>query len=156
MMAYAHSKNDRGQRHDLVAHLRAVGLLTGDFAKAFGAQQAGYWLGLWHDVGKFDPKWQEYLLAAEAGRRLPTVDHKASGTLLVGENGLSTLALLIHGHPGGLRDPQAMRTWLAEKRASAGVAEALRLAHEAIPDLAPTSEVPIPQFAQVDLLSHEL
>lgn len=52
-MAFAHSKNEHGQRHDLVAHVRAVGHLTAQFAEPFGAQMAGYWLGLWDDVALF-------------------------------------------------------------------------------------------------------
>lgn len=68
-MAFAHSRNAAGVRHDLVAHLRAVGLLSAEFARAFGSNEVGYWIGLWHDVGKFDPRWQDYLLAARCRGR---------------------------------------------------------------------------------------
>jgi hypothetical protein len=66
-MAYAHSPNARGAWHDLVEHLRRVARLTADFAEPLGAREAGYWVGLWHDVGKFDPEWQRYLAECAAG-----------------------------------------------------------------------------------------
>ncbi len=54
-MAWAHSENDRGSRHDLVAHLTSVAELAAGFAAGFGAADLAYWAGLWHDVGKFHP-----------------------------------------------------------------------------------------------------
>jgi CRISPR-associated endonuclease Cas3-HD len=64
-MAYAHSANTAGQRHDLVEHLRAVAKLTAGFAEKLGAADAGPWLGLWHDLGKFHPEFQSYLEPCE-------------------------------------------------------------------------------------------
>ena len=64
---YAHSPNSQGEWHELVAHLRAVAALASQFATAFGAREAAYWLGLWHDVGKFHPEWQRYLRETHAG-----------------------------------------------------------------------------------------
>ena len=74
-MVYAHSRNALGERHGLVDHLIGVANRTAAFAEALDSRDAGYYLGLWHDIGKFDPKWQEYLLANEAGtmRRGPLV-----------------------------------------------------------------------------------
>ncbi len=114
-MASAHSANARGQRHDLVAHLRSVGLLTAQFAEKLGARDAGYWLGLWHDVGKFDPAWQAYLLACEAnpGSYHGRVDHKAAGTkLALDQARLGPLGLLIQGHHGGLKSVTSLRAYL--------------------------------------------
>jgi CRISPR-associated endonuclease/helicase Cas3 len=51
---------------DLVAHLRSVADLAGRFVSAFDASDLARFLGLWHDPGKFNPKFQEYLLACEA------------------------------------------------------------------------------------------
>lgn len=157
-MAWAHSKNSRGERHDLVSHLRAVGLLTGQFAKKFGAADEGYWLGLWHDLGKFDPKWQTYLLASEAdpagyhGR----VDHKAAGTLLAFDKGFGTLAMLIHGHHGGLRAPVDFGNWVKSKQADTGAAEASRLGHATISDLEPPGAIEPPLYAREGPRAHEL
>jgi CRISPR-associated endonuclease/helicase Cas3 len=148
-MAYAHSRNDRGERHDLVAHLRSVGQLAAGYARSFDAQEAAYWLGLWHDVGKFDPKWQEYLLACEADPRghHGRVDHKAAGTALALGQNLGHLALLIHGHHGGLRRRTDLRSWFDERRRGSGIEAALAAARVTIPDLEPKSEVSLPEFA---------
>ena len=64
-MICAHSLNAAGNRHELVAHLRAVAELAGEYARAFDGDQFGYYLGLWHDLGKFNPEFQAYLLACE-------------------------------------------------------------------------------------------
>jgi CRISPR-associated endonuclease/helicase Cas3 len=59
--AYAHSRNKSGQRHELVVHLRSVAELSKQFAAVFGGGDAAYSAGIWHDVGKFAPAFQEYL-----------------------------------------------------------------------------------------------
>ena len=81
---YGHSMNDAGQRQGLLDHINAVTELAAGFAAAFGAEELARYAGLWHDIGKFNPAFQEYLLACE---RNPEVhghgpDHKAAGTLL--------------------------------------------------------------------------
>jgi len=48
-MAYAHSANDQGQRHDLASHLRAVADSAKTFAEKFRAEELAHWAGLWHD-----------------------------------------------------------------------------------------------------------
>ena len=55
MVAYAHSANESGERHLLVDHLKEAARLTAEFAEGLGARDLGYYLGLWHDLGKFDP-----------------------------------------------------------------------------------------------------
>jgi CRISPR-associated endonuclease/helicase Cas3 len=112
-----------------------VGGLTGEFAEALGAREAGYWLGLWHDVGKFDPVWQEYLLRSEASLPATRVDHKAAGTRLAAERGFGGLALLIQGHHGGLPNASELKAWLADRGAKPGVSQAIELARGALPDL---------------------
>jgi hypothetical protein len=68
---WAHSKNEAGERHELVAHLTAVAAMARELAEPFGGGEVAYWAGLWHDLGKFHPEFQEYLLEPEAnpGRR---------------------------------------------------------------------------------------
>ena len=85
-MAIAHTANADGKRQDLVDHLRAVAELTRGFAMPLGAADAGYWLGFWHDVGKYHPDFQAYLERCE---REPDwqghgPDHKAAGASLAG------------------------------------------------------------------------
>ena len=60
-MAFAHSENKLGAKHDLASHLEEVAKLTSEFAGKFGAGDLGHWVGLWHDLGKFHPDFQAYL-----------------------------------------------------------------------------------------------
>jgi CRISPR-associated endonuclease/helicase Cas3 len=143
MPANAHSVNESGKRHLLTAHLQAVASLTAAFAQKLGAEELGYRLGLWHDVGKFDPAFQEYLLSCEGGvrtRRGP--DHKGAGAFLAERySGLG--ALLVQGHHGGLHNPAELKSWLSERAKSSGVLESLRLAKEAIDDLVPAGIIDV-------------
>src|SRR3712207_3999288 len=115
-MAFAHSRNNRGVRHDLVGHLRGVAALAAEFAEPLGAAELGHFIGLWHDLGKFDPAWQQYLLDSEAGRasRGHGPHHKAAGTQLAMRHA-GPAALLIQGHHGGLQAAASLKAWLAEK-----------------------------------------
>jgi CRISPR-associated endonuclease/helicase Cas3 len=92
----AHSRNKAGLRHDLRTHLCSVAALAAQFARPFGGADAARLAGLWHDVGKFNPAWQAYLLASEATPSLygHGPDHKAAGAHLAFLH-LSPLALLV-------------------------------------------------------------
>ena len=46
-----------------------------DFASSFGGGEVAYYCGLWHDLGKFNPVFQQYL----SGDRQRGPDHKAAG-----------------------------------------------------------------------------
>jgi len=70
MPAYAHSANEAGERHLLTDHLEGVASLAAAFSRDLGAEQIGYYLGLWHDLGKFHAgfhahvtRWKEPWLA---------------------------------------------------------------------------------------------
>ena len=54
-MAFAHSQNSRGVKHDLEEHLRAVAELAAQYAGKFGAADLGYWAGLRYDPPKSPP-----------------------------------------------------------------------------------------------------
>jgi hypothetical protein len=54
-MAYAHSRNDRGERHDLADHLRGVATLAAEFAEPLGATGLANRVGLWLDTVNFSP-----------------------------------------------------------------------------------------------------
>ena len=41
--------------------------MAAEFAGKFGAADFGYWAGLWHDLGKFNPTFQDYLKAQTEG-----------------------------------------------------------------------------------------
>jgi CRISPR-associated endonuclease/helicase Cas3 len=141
---FAHSRNAAGARHPLVDHLRATADLTSSFMEPLGAPDLGRYLGLWHDVGKLDPAWQQYLLDAEAGRTRSGhgPDHKAAGTFLA--KSLGPVALAIQGHHGGLQPGSGLGAWLNDKVALPGAQAALRLAQGLLPDLHPATPPPLP------------
>jgi len=77
-------RNDDGsfEIHHLEDHVRAVGDLAGDFAATFGHSDWGRFAGLWHDLGKYSPAFQNYIAR---GSGLDPEAHiegvKAGGTL---------------------------------------------------------------------------
>lgn len=115
---YAHSVNEQGERQLLSEHVEAVAGLTETFGASFSAGAFGRLAGLWHDLGKYNPAWQEYLLEAEAGKRAGGTgpDHKGRGTAHARE--LAPLAFAIAGHHGGLMDHQKLRQKLSEWKSS--------------------------------------
>lgn len=66
-MVYAHSPNNEGRPHDLVEHLTCVAKMAAEFAGKFDAADFGYWAGLWHDLGKSNLTFQDYLTAQTKG-----------------------------------------------------------------------------------------
>lgn len=115
----AHAARDDGGSwrppHDLVEHLREVGELAAEFAGQFGSDWARL-AGRWHDLGKFRPRFQNYIrvvsgfefeldahIKGEAGK----APHSTAGALLaVDRFGAAgrVLAYLIAGHHAGLAD----------------------------------------------------
>ncbi len=156
-VAFAHSTNALGVRHDLVEHVRAVAETARIFAIGLSAAELAYYAGLWHDLGKFHPDFQVYLLRSEAD---PSVrrhgpDHKAAGSTLARIH-CQPLCLLIQGHHGGLRNQRDFAGWLHEKEAGSAVTDALALAHQAMSDLMPGHPVLPPAFAKSDPFAAEM
>lgn len=123
---YAHSlppPHGRGDWELLSDHARRVADGEGDafpgasrFAEAFGAEEWGRLLGLWHDLGKYSKAFQDYL-AGSAGVRnqvhgsemLGKVDHSTAGAQHAAVRNPSSplgvlLAYCIAGHHAGLPD----------------------------------------------------
>lgn len=99
--------------HDLVEHCQEVGKLAAEFAARFGVEWARL-AGLWHDLGKFRPRFQRYIrhasgfeidahIRGEAGK----APHSTAGAILsmdrFGPAG-RVLAYVIAGHHAGLAD----------------------------------------------------
>jgi CRISPR-associated endonuclease/helicase Cas3 len=156
-VAWAHSANEVGQRHDLVAHLRGVGELAAIFASPFGGSEAARYLGLWHDVGKFNQAFQDYLLECERepNRRHRGPDHKGAGALLAGES-LSFCSLAVQGHHGGLRAGKDLQGWLTERRADLAVTQAIELARRSLPELQTPVSLTVSDDVRRDPLASEL
>ncbi len=126
MTYYAHSCNQLGQRHGLVEHLVAVAERGKEFAGKFEAGDLAYWVGLWHDAGKFHQAFQDYLTACEAAprRKHRGPDHKRAGAALSAKH-LPPLALTVQGHHGGLLARQQFKAWLSEPAYQQAIQEAI-------------------------------
>ncbi|MCE7915046.1 MAG: CRISPR-associated endonuclease Cas3'' [Nitrosomonas sp. PRO4] len=106
--------NGKWIEHALDEHLFEVARRAGELANVFGSEDWAHLAGLWHDLGKYREKFQQYIKSvsgydAEAhiegapGR----VDHSTAGAIHAIEKlGLQgrILAYLIAGHHAGLPD----------------------------------------------------
>lgn len=109
---YAHTRNERGEWHLLVDHLTKVANKARKNAAYFGLETPTFWIGLWHDLGKANPAFQEYLKAADQGNSADSVPHAFGGAALLfvllwrqrKNNIWKDLALPIAGHHAGLHD----------------------------------------------------
>jgi len=123
--AYAHTKPGvpQDQWHPLEEHLRSVAKTAARFASSFNAETLASYAGLWHDLGKFAPDWQQFLCAAgqdasvlgedtPAEHRLQRQrgpDHSTAGAVHASRSHGKTwharaLGLVIASHHGGLPD----------------------------------------------------
>jgi CRISPR-associated endonuclease/helicase Cas3 len=105
--ARAHTPNQLGNWHILSDHLRSVAQATQSFSIQIGAEQLGFYAGLWHDLGKYNPAFQSYLeechRASIQGSLPPrrTQPHAIYGAVLAKEV-CPPLAALIYGHHSGI------------------------------------------------------
>lgn len=103
----AHTPNSKDQWHPLNFHLTKVATRAQIFASKFGADEVGYYAGLWHDLGKYNPAFQKYLedcdLATQMHLSAPQerVPHAKYGAKLAAAQ-FAPLAPLIYGHHAGL------------------------------------------------------
>lgn len=112
--------------HSLEQHLLAVGELAARFATVFSGAHWARQAGLWHDLGKYRPRFQNYIRQAsgyepeahikgEAGK----APHSTAGALLAcdrfGPAG-RVLAYLIASHHAGLYDWNSERDSLGACR----------------------------------------
>jgi CRISPR-associated endonuclease/helicase Cas3 len=148
-MALAHSKNTQGHRHDLADHLRRVAEEAATFAAPFGGGQLAYLAGILHDIGKYNPAFQQYLADAEAHpkARQRGPDHKGAGACLAHELNLDGLAFLVNGHHGGLPSTDALKEWLRERAADPAVPAAIATARVELPMLQTPAIPAFPAFA---------
>lgn len=104
---FAHSLEGKNpaewQRLDV--HLKNVANLAKQFAESFGSGDWAYLAGLWHDIGKFLPEWQEYIHQQKSSRP----NHSTVGAILsfkqYKQHPLArVLGYIIAGHHAGLPD----------------------------------------------------
>jgi CRISPR-associated endonuclease/helicase Cas3 len=134
-------------RHSLTDHLRGTAELAGGFAAAFGARDAGYFLGLAHDAGKASCSWQEGLAEAEKTGGKVGIDHKTLGVYLAANRGLEIAQFALHGHHGGLTCRDHIGRTMRQERADGGQrrrAEAEAVLRLMVPELFDSTPVPLP------------
>ncbi|MDA8424462.1 MAG: CRISPR-associated helicase Cas3' [Nitrospiraceae bacterium] len=137
----AHVSEDN-RIHPLYDHLLCTAELAGNFAAKFGCREWGYLAGLWHDLGKYSPEFQRYILAAsgfdEHIENAPgKVDHSTAGGIHAVENFKKmgrVFAYLIAGHHVGLPD------WQSDTAGMAALVQ--RLEKEALLASARSGEIP--------------
>lgn len=78
---YAHTPGPEGW-DPLSKHLERTAELAQTFAKPFGGGDLAYQVGLWHDLGKCNPLFQEYLRAQNDGKSYPKQPHAIWGAAL--------------------------------------------------------------------------
>ena len=64
-----HLDEKTGRAQLLRDHLTGVADLAGRFAAAFGEEEMGRLLGLYHDVGKYSREFQAYIRAGEEEKK---------------------------------------------------------------------------------------
>ncbi|MEL6927980.1 MAG: CRISPR-associated helicase Cas3' [Cyanobacteria bacterium J06600_6] len=105
--------------HPLKSHLSKVAMLAREFSGKFNASKLGYYAGLWHDLGKYNPEFQEYLKqcyrATELEENPPSqkIPHAKYGAKLASEK-FPPLAPLIYGHHSGLPKKEDLKDRLEE------------------------------------------
>jgi CRISPR-associated endonuclease/helicase Cas3 len=107
---YAHtpSKDAPHRWHVLEDHIIGTAKTAYAFAKAFGSENAAFVLGIFHDLGKVNPAFQDYLKACNEDEKLQSTPHAVCGAsylwkMLLRQNSPDAcMAMCALGHHGGL------------------------------------------------------
>lgn len=95
MQYLAHKSND-GREQFLLEHLLGTAALSSRFAAVLGLENVGYYIGLYHDIGKYSSGFQNRILYEGA-----KVDHSSAGAKEIMRR-LPLGSFCIAGHHGGL------------------------------------------------------
>ena len=132
---YAHTPGRGSVWHDLVLHLEQTAIRARDNGAKFGAGEIGYFAGLWHDLGKFNPEFQEYLVRCASADRnghpppAKSVPHAIYGSKFARE-AYPPLMQVIYGHHAGLPEIETAKHRISAPDLAEPFAEIMRLANE--------------------------
>lgn len=102
--AVAHSANINGEPHYLDDHLKAVADLAKQLMPDATYKEVAYYAGLWHDLGKYNPRWQARLKALTGNSAEKVgIPHARQGAFWAIDYSLAA-AFCIVGHHAGLPD----------------------------------------------------
>jgi len=121
---YAHSQNQSGEYQSLESHLFNVAVLCRKYAEEFESGELGSPLGLLHDIGKINSRFQQKLIDQDDSIK---VDHKYCGSILAATY-FQPLSYVIACHHGGLQDFSDFKIKLREKKVCPHIDESLRAA----------------------------
>lgn len=140
----AHTPNAAGCWHSLEEHLGNVATQARSYADKFNAGELAYFAGLWHDLGKYNPKFQQYLeqcaTAAETDQHIVSVPHAKHGAKFAWEV-FWPLAPIIYGHHGGLPEKESMKSKLHDPEWEDSYQEVMQLAQQHLSQLRPTTDL---------------
>jgi CRISPR-associated endonuclease/helicase Cas3 len=117
--AHTPPKGSEQPWHELKEHLNEVANLTETSANKLQAGKLGYYAGLWHDLGKYNPDFQKYLDECHSGTNsyIKKVPHAIHGAQLAWNLfKLTPLALLIYGHHAGLPEKATLESKFANPK----------------------------------------
>ncbi len=97
----SHIRED-GNVQTIEEHLHGTAELAAGFAAAFGAAEAGQFIGKAHDIGKYSQAFQRRI------RGGPRCDHATAGAIECARRGLDWAACAVMGHHSGLPDMGSM------------------------------------------------
>jgi CRISPR-associated endonuclease/helicase Cas3 len=123
--------------HTLEDHNAGVLKRAEGYAKTFGGQSLVASVARWHDLGKYNPDFQNYLercyLASLSGAPPPEkgVPHAVYGAILAVEAGAEFIAPLIAGHHAGMSDPATLKNRFADPETQGTYAQVLEAARSA-------------------------
>lgn len=154
-----------GEVHELQAHLMRVAELTVQFMPTANLlyKSQSFYVGLWHDIGKYNPYWQKRLFEVSEGKRNSTaIPHAHQGAYLAAQYGLMA-AMCIYGHHRGLPDRGEFRRWITNPDRIEGTIarceEAIAIARTEFPETWFLPENPFPSptdWEEFDLMTRFL
>lgn len=134
----AHIDSETGRLQLLKEHLEEVAHQAAQFAAEFDSKDWGYIAGLFHDLGKYDQSWQDYLkyeTGYDTSRKGKKGQHSLPGALALVQKtqkagfprGMQLLlAYVVAGHHAGLADWSLKGGTLQQRLYEEGINQSLR------------------------------